>query len=431
MEFKVFGCKTNKYFAEKWSKHPALSWAKGVFVSSCVVTDQAKRRWVRFVKQSIQHLQDDEKIYISGCGSIREGKIDDIFYETYAELKPFESQIVLLWEDPSDEEARKKLTAFEFSKKITQIKSTHFTHELYTRKHLVIQSGCDNHCTFCLSIQARGKHRWRKAEEIIDEIREYIDQGGKEVVLTGTNIGAWGSGNSRDFKQSQFITLLDEILEKTSIQRLRISSLWVEFLSDELLSRFTLPRIYAYIHLSIQSGSDRILKAMNRQYNRVFLLDRLEKIQTLHRDDGVMIQLWADLIVWFPGEEEQDFLETLELVEKYRISQLHAFPFSSHVAGYHVPAWIFPHQIPHITKHNRLQRLLAAWEWLKKWFLEVNEHQSFTLLLEGKPTKEKFSGWSENYIALHEWNFISDPESIFRQGEIIRGIFTLKKGWFE
>jgi tRNA A37 methylthiotransferase MiaB len=108
---------------------------------------------------------------------------------------------------------------------------------------------------------------------------------------------------------------------------------------------FKTPRISAYVHLSIQSGSDRILKAMNRHYDRAKLLQVLEDLRSLQRDDGVQINIGADLIVGFPDETDADFGDTLGIVSEYGITQLHAFPFSAHKEHYSVPAGKFPHQV--------------------------------------------------------------------------------------
>lgn len=100
MEYKIFGCKTNKYFTDRWAESSLLEGKEGVFISSCVVTDRAKSKWVRFAKQKLKTLQEGEKIYLSGCGSLKEGNIDADFYTIYPELVPFRDKIELLPEDP-------------------------------------------------------------------------------------------------------------------------------------------------------------------------------------------------------------------------------------------------------------------------------------------------------------------------------------------
>lgn len=115
--------------------------------------------------------------------------------------------------------------------------------------------------------------------------------GGKEIVLTGINLGAWGSESSNNFAMSKFVELVEAILEKTDIERIRISSLGVEFFTDKLISLFSHTRVNAYVHLSIQSGSSPILAKMNRHYNGEKVLDTLRKIRELKREDGVTINI--------------------------------------------------------------------------------------------------------------------------------------------
>lgn len=138
-----------------------------------------------------------------------------------------------------------------------------------------------------------------------------------------------------------------------------MSSLGVEFVDDRLIELFREPRVSAYIHLSIQSGSDVILRKMNRHYDRAKLLQVLSDLRSLERKDGVMVNIGADLIVGFPGETDSDFQDTLGLVQKYGITQLHAFPFSAHKDHYSVPAGKFPDQVDERVKTNRWSALMV------------------------------------------------------------------------
>lgn len=254
-------------------------------------------------------------LFLSGCGNIRDGVVDPKFFEIYHELLPFSDKIEILPEDPSDfimsdEEKKRMMTT-----KLRTLRSA--KKQIFTRKYLVVQTGCDNFCTFCLTVQARGRHKFRPLEEILDEIHTFVRGGGKEIVLTGINLGAWGADSSNDFKASKFGELIKNILEKTDIERIRISSLGVEFFTDELISLFKNERINAYVHLSIQSGSEKILKKMNRHYGREKLLDTLTKLREIKRNDGVEINIGADLIAGFPGESDADFENTKNLISDF------------------------------------------------------------------------------------------------------------------
>lgn len=288
---------------------------------------------------------------------MKEGDIDADFYTIYPELIPFRDQIELLPEDPEDIH-HQDAAVTNISLKDRLQKAAIIGTGLHTKKFIVIQTGCDNFCTFCLTVQARGRHKSRSAEDIIAEINKFVLNGGKEVVLTGTNLGAWGALSSEDISDTRFPELLEEILDKTTLPRLRVSSLGVEFVDHRLMELFRKQRISAYIHLSIQSGSDNILKTMNRHYNRAKLLQVLGDLQSLQRADDVQINIGADLIVGFPGETDTDFQDTLGLIGTYGITQLHAFPFSAHKEHYSVPAGKFPDQIPEKIKTERLNILI-------------------------------------------------------------------------
>ena len=154
MEFKVFGCKTNKYFAEKWLVHPHLENKDGYFIASCVVTDKAKAKWVKHAKKKLPTLQNGEKLYLSGCGNIRDGVVDPRFYEVYDELADYRDKIEILPEDPDDYAVTAEEKRMIIATKIRSLKKL-AGRELFTRKYMVIQTGCDNFCTFCFTVQAR------------------------------------------------------------------------------------------------------------------------------------------------------------------------------------------------------------------------------------------------------------------------------------
>jgi MiaB/RimO family radical SAM methylthiotransferase len=605
MDYKVFGCKTNKYFAEKWLVHPHLSEKEGYFIASCVVTDRAKAKWVKHAKKILPSIQKSEKLYLSGCGNIRDGVVDPRFFEVYPELEHYREKIEILPEDPDEwsgtpfvkggrgyfapkthipyrsdlkekaSELRKSMTwpekniwyrllsmdKLEGARFVRQkplldyivdfycdelklvieidgeshigkeekdglrdknlweyglivlrftndevLKNIDWVHErlkeyiiqyrtkkspvrpetggqtlykgalrdkirslkklagkeLFTRKYMVIQTGCDNFCTFCLTVQARGRHKWRPAEEIIAEIDEFVVSGGKEVVFTGINLGAWWSSTSNNYRESRFVELVERVLRETQLERLRISSLGVEFVTDELIALFENPRINAYVHLSIQSGSSKILKAMNRHYDGEQVRSVLEKLRNLKREDGLMLDIWADLIVGFPGETSEDYLDTEDIVRDFQITQLHAFPFSPHVEHYSVPAGVFTDQVPNHISQKRVKKLLAVWSEVFERFAGENVGQELRVLVEkiasplpllggvggGTPpnlpykgrdeqnpqssfhlessfAKElsKFSGWSENYLFCDETNFEPFPWQEIARGKVIRGIY--------
>jgi len=152
------------------------------------VTDKAKRKWIRFVKQESKTLEDWEKIYISGCGAFKDWKAQDDFFQLYPELDALKNQIEVLDEDPENLE---KSGAKQVANEIKNIAPR--MPQIYTKKFILIQGWCDSFCTFCLTVQKRWRHFYRDKDDILKEILEFEEIGWKEVVLTGVNLSAWFS----------------------------------------------------------------------------------------------------------------------------------------------------------------------------------------------------------------------------------------------
>ncbi|MCD5375480.1 radical SAM protein [Candidatus Gracilibacteria bacterium] len=419
MQYKVFGCKVNKYYTDRWLNSEYLSDKTGTFVASCVVTDSAKRKWIRFVKQELKNISENGKIYISGCGAFKNGKAQDDFFTLYPDLSAAQDKIEILDEAPIDTAVKEKLTEDGKVQKIdlSKLKKAQKT-QIYTKKFILIQGGCDSFCSFCLTVQKRGRHYYRAAEDIAEEIRDFEDQGGKEVVLTGVNLSAWGLENTHDIKNfsqdlvksgisgggSRFSELLTYLLENTDIPRLRISSLGPEFIDDSVLNILGNERIYPHFHFSIQSGSTNVLKSMARHYDGDFMKDLLNKTRKIKREDDVSISIGADIIVGFPGESEEDFIDTYNLVKDCKITKLHAFPFSAHTMGESVPAGKFKDQISDSVKKDRMNRLMKLGDDVREEFRNSQRGKTLKILVE-KTDGNIWSGWSENYLEADESNF--------------------------
>lgn len=436
MQFKIFWCKVNKYYTEEWLKSDYLKDKNGIFVASCVVTDNAKRKWIKFVKDEMKNLMQWEFIFISGCGAFKKWEAQSDFFEIYPELKEFEGKIIILWEKPEelkleiDKQTKKeeKKNSQDSEKeldlqknKLNKLKSLP---QIYTKKFLLIQGWCNSFCTFCLTVQKRWRHYYRDKDDIVSEITDFEFSGGKEVVLTWVNLSAWWLKDTNDVWQSRFAELLEYILENTTIPRLRISSLWPEFIDDKCLEVFKNKRIYPHFHYSIQSGSTKILKAMRRHYTWEYMRDLLVKTKNLQREDGVEVSIWADLIVGFPGETEEDFRDTYNLVKDWLITKVHAFPFSAHKLGESVPAWKFEEQISDQTKKERMWELEFIADSVRDDFIERNIWKTFEVLIEvvkEEDGKIKWKGWTENYIEADDKTF-EIIEWEIKRNNIVKGI---------
>ncbi len=413
MQFKIFWCKVNKYYTDEWLKSEYLKDKNGIFVASCVVTDNAKRKWIKFVKDEVKKLDWDEKIFISWCWAFKKWEAQDDFFEVYPELKEFEWKIVILWEKPEElkleiDNQTKKEEKKETKKLDLKDKLKNFQ-QIYTKKFLLIQGWCNSFCTFCLTVQKRWRHYYRDKDDIVSEITEFEFNWWKEVVLTWVNLSAWWLKDTNDVWQSRFAELLEYILEKTTIPRLRISSLWPEFIDEKCLEIFKNKRIYPHFHYSVQSGSTNVLKAMRRHYDWDYIRNLLEKTKNIVREDGVEVSIWADLIVGFPGESEQDFRDTYNLVKDWLITKIHAFPFSAHKLGESVPAWFFPNQVDEKVKKDRMWELEFIWDSVRDDFIERNIWKQFEVLIEVVTTDEngktRWKWWTENYIEADDRTF--------------------------
>lgn len=450
MQYKVFGCKVNKYYTDRWLNSEYLRDKTGTFVASCVVTDNAKRKWIRFVKKELEHLTEG-KIFISWCGAFKDGKAQDNFFELYPELSQHSEKIEILDEAPAedswktslrDEEKQAMHEDFIQSEtpqsskinlsKLNKLKQT----QIYTKKFILIQWGCDSFCNFCLTVQKRGRHYFRAAEDIAQEIQDFEATWGKEVVLTGVNLSAWWLKNTHDVKTfskdleknwergegSKFSELLEYLLANTSIPRIRISSLGPEFIDDNCLKVFENERIYPHFHFSIQSWSSDVLKNMARHYDGEYIKRLLTKLRNIQREDNVALSIWADIIVGFPGESDENFRETCNLIQECNITKVHAFPFSAHTMGESVPAGKFKNQIQDSVKTERMNEIMNIAEWVRENFRKENKGKVLKVLVE-KSSWTTWSGWSENYLEIDESNF-ETIAGIPKRNNII--VWTLK-----
>ncbi len=430
MEYKVFGCKVNKYYTDKWLNSEKLKNENWIFVASCVVTDNAKRKWIKFVKDSFKEFSGEKKMFISWCWAFKDWRAQEDFFELYPELTEYKWRIMILWEDPDeiDTDISSKTTQTAKQKQISKSKIKNIGSKLsgiYTKKFVLIQWWCDSFCTFCLTVIKRWRHFSRSKEDILEEILEFEKTWWKEVVLTWINLSAWwldttnpvynknspsleGKALGGGQAQSRLAELLQYILDNSSIPRIRISSMWPEFIDDDCFKVFAHTRIYPHFHYSVQSWSTDVLKNMKRHYNWEYMREVLKKTLTIKRDDWVNISIGADIIVWFPWETDDNFKDTLELVENYWITKLHAFPFSGHEMWESVPAWEMDNQIDWRIKKQRMQQLLESWESTRKAFIASQKWKDLSVLIEVVKNigwEIIWKWWTQNYIEATEENF--------------------------
>jgi threonylcarbamoyladenosine tRNA methylthiotransferase MtaB len=225
-----------------------------------------------------------------------------------------------------------------------------------TRPNLKVQDGCDNRCSFCIIPFVRGQSRSLKLDEVIAQTQKLVDTGYKEVVISGINLGRWGRDLELTGTKRRFEDLVAAILDRTSLQRLRISSVEPMDWSDDLIALCaSSPRIARHAHVPMQSGSDRVLRKMHRKYRPWHYAEKLTKIRAAMPTAAI----GADVMVGFPGETELDFEETRSTVEHLPFTYLHVFTYSSRPG---TPSAAMPNQVPIeiARERNRILRELAA-----------------------------------------------------------------------
>ncbi len=222
-----------------------------------------------------------------------------------------------------------------------------------TRPNLKVQDGCNNRCSFCIIPSVRGRSRSLKLDEVLREVDALVANGYREIVLSGINLGRWGRELT---PRMNFAAMLRAILEHTTVEKIRISSVEPMDWTNEVIELVaSSPRICKHAHVPLQSGSDRILRKMHRKYRPWHYADRIERIRRAMPDAAI----GADVMVGFPGETDDDFEQTRALIDRLPFTYLHVFTYSSRPG---TPSAEMPEQVPvHAARErNRVLRELAA-----------------------------------------------------------------------
>jgi threonylcarbamoyladenosine tRNA methylthiotransferase MtaB len=261
----------------------------------------------------------------------------------------------------------------------------------HTRAFLKIQDGCDARCSYCIVPHARGQGRSLPPERVMEHLKGLKERGFKEVVLTGIHIGSYGLDLSPPFTLEK---LLRRIEEEETPDRIRLSSIEpLDFSADLVASLSQSAKVCRHLHIPIQSGDDEILRRMNRNYGRSYLSDL---IQELHRRIP-KLSIGADVIVGFPGEAEERFKSTYELIESLPFSYLHIFPFSKRKG---TPAFQFPQRVDEAVIKKRAEEMRELGKQKQQTFYRQFLHEELNVLVEDRKEKEsgRWKGLSRNYI---------------------------------
>jgi threonylcarbamoyladenosine tRNA methylthiotransferase MtaB len=353
-------------------------------INTCSVTENADKKCRQLVKKALKH-NPDAFVAIIGC---------------YAQLKP--TQIAEIPGVDIILGANEKFNLLQHVEQLDKSAETKIFNEVIkntkafipsysfgdrTRTFLKIQDGCDYFCSFCTIPLARGTSRSNDVAETIKIAEEVAATEVKEVVLTGVNIGDFGAGTDENF--FDLVKALDQV---SGIERFRISSIEPNLLSDEIIAYVgQAEKFVPHFHIPLQSGSNKILKAMRRRYEKELYVDRVAHIKKLMPNCCIGV----DVIVGFPGETEDDFIETYDFIKDLDVSYLHVFTYSERA---NTTAVRMDGVVPKAQRAQRSKMLHILSEKKKRHFYEENIGATGNVLLEGEDHDGYMFGFTENYV---------------------------------
>lgn len=431
VSFFTLGCKVNQYeteaMREKFLKAgydassddyaSAEESAADIYViNTCTVTNLADRKSRQFIRRAKKE-NPNALIAVTGCyAQIDPDKVAEIPGVDIIAGTNEKGDIVSYVEEALNKKAGTTRHIREYSELTDYCSDGIITAmESRTRAFVKIQEGCNRFCSYCIIPYARGKVRSREEGEIIEEVKGLVNGGFKEIVLTGINTALYGeerrvgrgmSGNGLLHEGSLATkglensglglrTLLGRIDEIPGDFRIRLSSLEPTVVGiNEVESILDSKRLCSHLHLSIQSGSDKILKSMNRRYTRSEYLDIVRMLRERDPHFGIT----TDIIVGFPGESDEDFQDSLDLVKIAVLSKVHVFRYSPRKG---TPAADMTGQVPEEEKSLRSKALSQAALEASKAFLSTMKREKVKVLVEEKSNNGIYTGYSENYTKIY------------------------------
>lgn len=395
--FHTLGCKVNQYETEAMEEIFEKNGYKVVgedeigdiyVINTCTVTNLSDRKSRQIIRRA-KKKNKDSVIAVVGCYSqISPDEVSNIEGVDVVIGTTDRNRIVELCE-----EARAKRQQINIVRNIKTQKEFETinidTIKGRTRAYMKIQDGCNQFCTYCIIPYARGPIRSRELENIVHETKKLSDAGFKEIVLTGIHIASYG----KDKKGITLIKVLEEVAKVDGIERIRFSSIEPTLIDDEFMKALIkIGKVCDHFHLSLQSGSDTVLKRMNRKYTTKQYRDIVEIIRKYMPDAGIT----TDIIVGFPGETEKEFGETLEFVRDIHFSRIHVFKYSPRQG---TPAADYEDQIDGNTKNYRSEVLIELGEKLTKEFNEKFIGKKLPVLFEEKSKNDVLiEGYTTNYM---------------------------------
>ena len=396
--FKTLGCKLNysetssisREFVKKGYEKVSFDDASDIYViNTCSVTQNADKEF-KYLVNRVKRKNPNSSVVAIGCyAQLKPKKISEIpgVDLVLGADKKFDILNYLNLEDQENNNIHScEINSVDFFKSSYSLGDR-------TRSFLKVQDGCDYKCTYCTIPQARGKSRSGTISEILDNVKHLVASGVKEIVLTGVNIGDYGIFNTKTKKrETNFYELISNIDLIPDLNRVRISSIEPNLLSDEIIQFVHNSNSFVkHFHIPLQSGSDKILKLMKRRYLKNLYISRINKIKELMPDCCIGV----DVIVGFPGETEEEFNETYEFLKALNISYLHVFSYSERD---NTESLKINHKIPKKIRATRSQILRKLSEKKKMNFYKSNINQIRPVLFESKNYDGYIYGYTDNYV---------------------------------
>lgn len=399
--FHTLGCKVNHYETEAiWQLFKDAGYDRTEYervadvyvINTCTVTNTGDKKSRQVIRRAIRK-NPDGVICVTGC---------------YAQTSPAEIMAIPGVDIVVGTQDRTKMLEYieQFKEErqpingVRNIMKTRVYEELdvpsftdRTRASLKIQEGCNNFCTFCIIPWARGLMRSRDPKEVVAQAQQLVNAGYKEIVLTGIHTGGYGE-DLKDYNLAMLLRDLDEQVE--GLKRIRISSIEASQISDDVIDVLKKSdKVVRHLHIPIQSGSDTVLKRMRRKYTMEFFAERLDRL----KEALPGLAITSDVIVGFPGETEEEFMETFNFIKKYQFSELHVFPYSKRTG---TPAARMDDQVDEEVKNNRVHRLIELSNQLAKQYASQFEDEVLEVIPEEKFNKESnndlYVGYTDNYL---------------------------------
>ncbi|PPA71459.1 tRNA (N(6)-L-threonylcarbamoyladenosine(37)-C(2))-methylthiotransferase MtaB [Jeotgalibacillus proteolyticus] len=430
--FHTLGCKVNHYETEAiWQLFKSNGYERVDYehssdvyvINTCTVTNTGDKKSRQVIRRAIRK-NPDAVICVTGC---------------YAQTSPAEIMAIPGVDVVVGTQDRTKMLDYIEQYKterqpingVTNIMKNRVYEELdvpaftdRTRASLKIQEGCNNFCTFCIIPWARGLMRSRDPKEVVRQAQQLVDAGYKEIVLTGIHTGGYGE-DMKDYNLAMLLTDLER--EVKGLKRIRISSIEASQLTDEVIDVIDRSSmVVRHLHIPLQSGSNTVLKRMRRKYTMEFFASRLEKLKAAL--PGLAVT--SDVIVGFPGETEEEFMETFNFIKEQKFSELHVFPYSKRTG---TPAARMEDQIDEEVKNDRVHRLIALSDQLAKEYSSNFEHEVLEVIPEEKykddPTGRLYVGYTDNYLKVV---FPADEEMVGKlvKVKITEAGYPFNKGEF-